>query len=169
MVSSRKNLEEDGKNKTMELFEKINQDLVSAIKEKQTEKVSVLRMLVAALRNKEITLRKGGEAKLSDEQTIDVINSEIKKRRDSIESYKQADRKDLADKEKAELEILVVYMPVQLSDKELEKIVDEIISSIDEVTMKDFGKIMGQTMAKVKGKADGNKVGEVVKKILGSK
>jgi len=153
----------------MELFEKINQDLVSAIKEKQTEKVSVLRMLVAALRNKEITLRKGGEAKLSDEQTIDVINSEIKKRRDSIESYKQADRKDLADKEKAELEILVVYMPVQLSDKELEKIVDEIISSIDEVTMKDFGKIMGQTMAKVKGKADGNKVGEVVKKILGSK
>jgi len=151
------------------LFEQINQDLVSAIKEKQTEKVSVLRMLVAALRNKEITLRKDGEAKLFDEQTIDVVNSEIKKRRDSIESYEQAERKDLADKEKTELDILIVYMPAQLGDEELEKIINEIISSIDEVTMKDFGKIMGQTMAKVKGKADGNKVGGVVKKILGSK
>ena len=153
----------------MELFEKINQDLVNAIKGKQAEKVSVLRMLVAALRNKEITLRKDGEAKLSDEQTIDVINSEIIKRRDSIKSYEQAGRRDLADKEKTELDVLAVYMPAQLSNEELEKIVDEIISSIDEVTIKDFGKIMGQTMAKVKGKADGNKVGEVVKKILGSK
>ena len=139
------------------------------LKEKQPDKVSTLRMLVAALRNKEIALRKGSEVELSEEQVIEVISSEMKKRRDSIESYEQAGREDLVNKEKAELEILSVYMPAQLSDEDLEKIIEEVVNSAGEVTIKDFGKIMGQAMAKVKGKADGNKVGEIVKKVLASK
>lgn len=148
------------------LVEKISSDLKQAMAEKRAEDVSVLRMLVAALRNKEITLRKGSQVELTDEQAIEVIASEIKKRRDSIESYEQGGRDDLASKEKNEIELLAVYMPEQLSDEEIEKVVEEVVASAGDVTAGDFGKIMGQTMGKLKGKADGNKVGEIVKKVL---
>lgn len=144
------------------LLEQINQDLVSAMKGKNAEATSVLRMLIAAIRNKEITIRKDGAAKLSDEQVLEVIGSEVKKRRDSIAAYTAGGRQELADKENSEIKILEKYLPEQMSDSELEKVVQEIIAS----GAIEFGKIMGQAMAKVKGKADGGKVGEIVKKLL---
>lgn len=144
------------------LLEQINQDLKQAMLNKEAELTSVLRMLISAIRNKEITLRKDGKAELSDEQVLEVISSEVKKRRDSVEAYISGGRQELADKENAEIKILEKYLPEQMSDEELEKVVKEVIAGGDE----NFGKVMGQVMAKVKGKADGGKVGEIVKKLL---
>jgi len=147
----------------MTLEEKIKADLKTAMQAKSELTVSVLRMLISALRNKEIALREGDAVQLSDEQVTEVLSSEIKKRKDSITSYEQGSRQDLADKEKSELEILAVYLPAQASDEEIEKIVREVASADESGN---FGKIMGQAMARLKGQADGNKVGEIVKKIL---
>lgn len=144
------------------LTEQINQDLTRAMKNKDAETTSALRMLIAALRNKEITLRKDGQAELSEEQVLEAISSEIKKRRDSALAYDQGGRQDLADKENSEIKILEKYLPEQMSGEELEKIVREITSS----SADNFGKIMGLVMARVKGMADGARVGELVKKVL---
>ncbi|MDD4332977.1 MAG: GatB/YqeY domain-containing protein [Patescibacteria group bacterium] len=145
--------------------EGIKADLKAAMQEKKEETISTLRLVISALRNKEISLRTAGSAELTDEQVIEVISSEIKKRNDSIEAYKQGERKDLVEKEQREIEILKKYLPTQANDEEIERVVREISDANAE---KNFGKIMGQTMARLKGKADGNRVGEIVKKILGS-
>jgi len=144
------------------LLAQINDDLKEAMKGKDAATLSTLRMLIAAARNKEITLREGGEAELTDEQIIEVVSSEIKKRRDSAEAYTSGGRPELAEKETAEIATLQKYLPAQLSDEELEKIVKEVIASGAD----NFGKVMGQVMARAKGKADGGKVGELVKKLL---
>jgi hypothetical protein len=144
------------------LLEQINNDLKAAMKSRDAETLSVLRMLIAAARNKEITLRKDGEAELNDEQVVEVAASEIKKRKDSAEAYIVGGRQELADKESAEIKILEKYLPEQMSDEELEKVVKEVVDSGAD----NFGKVMGQVMARVKGKADGVKVGEMVKKLL---
>jgi hypothetical protein len=150
----------------LNLKEQINDDLKQAMREKKDEVVSVLRMLLSAIKNKEITLRKGEDVNLNDKQIIEVLSSEIKKRKDSVLAYEQGSRQDLVDKEKNEIQILEKYLPEQLSDEELEKIVREIIETHDDVSVQDFGKIMSQVMPKVKGRADGNKVSKVVKKVL---
>jgi len=148
------------------ILEKVNEDLKKAMQGKDKLIVSVLRMLISAIRNKEISLRKGERIEMTDNQIIEVIKSEIKKRKDSVEAYVQGGRQDLADKEKKEEEMLKKYLPPQIPEEELEKIIREMIISIGEVSEKNFGKIMGQVMSKVKGRADGNKVSEVVKKFL---
>lgn len=132
------------------------------MKSKDVETTSVLRMLIAAMHNKEISLRQGGEAELTDELIVEVVGSEIKKRRDSVLAYVQGGRPELADKEDAEIKILEKYLPEQLSDIELEKIIKGIIDA----GVSDFGKAMGQTMAKVKGRVDGGKASALVKKFL---
>ena len=144
------------------LIENINEDLKQAMIAKDVLTLSVLRMLIAARRNKEITLRQGGTAELTDEQAQEVVASEIKKRRDSVEAYTAGGRQELADKENAEIKILQKYLSAQLSDEELEKVVKEVIAT----GVADFGRALGQVMAKVKGKADGAKVSETVKKML---
>lgn len=147
----------------MNLKEKILADLKIAMQAKNELEVSVLRMLLSAIRNKEISLRSGEDVSLSDEQTQEVISSEIKKRKDSVSSYQEASRKDLADKEESELKILEKYLPEQLSDDELKLIVGKVVSESDD---NNFGKIMGQVMGLVKGKADGNRVSQAVKDLL---
>ena len=148
------------------LQQQINNDLKQAMRNKETETVSVLRMVVSAIKNKEIAVRKGGDVSLTDEQIIEVLTSEMKKRKDSITAYKQGDRHDLADKEEKEIKIIEKYLPKQMSDEEIENVVKEIVDLMGEVGIKDFGKVMGQAMARVKGKADGGKVSEVVKRVL---
>ena len=151
----------------MSLGEKINQDLKQATLDKQDKVLSVLRLLKAAISNKEISLRKGKDISLTNDQVIEVTASEIKKRKEAIIDYQKGNRDDLVKKEKQEIKILEKYLPKQLSDKEIEKIVKEIVKTYDDASQRDFGKIMGQVMPKVKGKAEGNKVSEVVKRILG--
>lgn len=145
------------------LLEQINQDLKKAMIAKEAAILSALRMLVAALRNKEITLRQGERLELTDGQAEEVVSGEIKKRRDAVASYRQGGRDDLADKEADEIKILEKYLPEQMTDDELEKIIKEVMAA----GAADFGKVMGQVMARVKGKADGAKVGEMVKRMLG--
>ena len=154
------------------LQQQINNDLRQAMRNKETEIVSVLRMVVSAIKNKEIAVRKGENVCLADEQIIEVLTSEMKKRKDSIIAYEQGDRQDLADKEEKEIKIIEKYLPKQMSDEEIENVVKEIVGTHGVGTygnasvQKDFGKVMGQVMARVKGKADGGRVSEVVKKVL---
>lgn len=146
--------------------EKIRDNLKEALRNKNEIVVSVLRMLISAIQNKEISLRKEGNAKLNNKQIIEVIKSEVKQRKDSIEAYEQGNRHDLADKEKKELLILEKYLPEQMSDKDLKNIINNVINSIEDVGMKDFGNIMKQVMKETKGRADGKKASEIVKSIL---
>jgi uncharacterized protein YqeY len=147
------------------LLQKINEDIKQSMFSKDAERLSVLRMLSAALRNKEISLRQGeGKIELSDEQVVETLQSEIKKRRDSAEAYLNGNRPELADKEKQEIEYLNGYLPAQLSEDEIEKIIKDIIAEIGGTP--NFGQVMGKVMAATKGKADGKVVGELVKKIL---
>lgn len=147
-----------------ELWQRINKDLIAAMKGRQEFELSVLRMLVSSLKNKKIAL--GNKEELNDEQVLEVVKSEVKKRKDSAEEYKRGGREDLADKELAEIEIIGKYMPEQMSDEEVEAAVGDLIDSLGDVSAKDFGVIMGQAMAKLKGKADGSAVSAAVKKIL---
>ncbi len=149
------------------LQQQISNDLKQAMRNKQEQKVSVLRMIISAIKNKEIAARKGEDVSLTNEQVIQILRSEIKKRKDSITAYKQGDRYDLALKEKNEIEIIEEYLPEQMSDEEIEKVVKEIIQTHGNASVqKDFGKIMGQVMVRVKGQADGGKVSGVVKRVL---
>lgn len=150
----------------LKLKDQIEADFKQAMKNKEADKLSVLRMLTSAIKNKEIAQRKGKDVKLTDEQVGDVLRSEIKKRQDATLAYKQGERQDLAEKEKEEITIIEKYLPKQLDDEEIKQIVKEIVDSMGEISIKDFGKVMGQAMSKVKGKADGNKVSEAVKEIL---
>lgn len=148
------------------LIDKIRNDLKEAMRSKCAEEVSVLRMFTSAVKDREIALRKGEDISLNDEQILEVLSSEVKKRKDSIEAYRSGGRNDLAEKEESEIKILDKYMPEQMGEEEIEKIVKEVVDSAGDVGMKDFGMIMGKLMPKVKGKADGNIVSGIVKKIL---
>lgn len=103
---------------------------------------------------------------LTDEEIIEVISSEIKKRRDAIVLYEKGNRQELADKEKKEIEILKKYLPEQLSEEELKKLVEESISKTGAKEIKDMGRIMADLMPKVKGKADNSEISKIVKELL---
>jgi len=149
------------------MFDQINNDLKQAMRDKDAFRLSVLRMLLAALKNKKIEL--GQDEVLTDEVVTSVIKTEIKKRKDSVVAYTDGGRQDLADNEKKEVEILEKYMPEQMSEAEVEKIVKSAIEELDASSPSDFGKVMGAAMAKTKGQADGNMVSALVKKNLAAK
>lgn len=146
------------------LQDQIKKDLITSLKEKNEAKVSVLRMLQAAIKNKEIEIKK--REGLSDEEIQQVVVSEVKKRNDSIESYKAGGRDELVEKEKKEIEVLKNYMPEQVSEEEITKIVEKAISDIGASSPQDMGKVMGKAMEVLKGKADGNVVSKIVKEKL---
>jgi hypothetical protein len=146
----------------MALLDQINKDFVDAMKSRDEIKVSVLRMLKSALQNEKI---KAGN-NLSDDDTVKVIQREIKQRRDSIETYEAGGRSELAAKEKAEIEVLTKYMPQQLSNEELTVIVKSAIEETGATSMQEMGKVMGKVMPKIAGKADGNEVSAKVKELL---
>ncbi len=165
---------------SMSLKEKIQTDIKKAMQEKGQLKVSVLRMLMAAVFNKEkekrAKLSKTEEiekldelSKLTDEETMEAISSEAKKRKDSIEQYKKGNRQDLADQEKKELEILTTYLPEQMPEEEVRKIVKEKINEIGASTPQDTGKVMGAVMSELKGKAEGGLVNKIVQEELKGK
>ena len=143
--------------------EKILEQFKKAMKEKDETKLTTIRTLNSAIKNKEIE-KKGKE--LSDEEILEILNPSVKKMKEAIAQFKEAGRDELADKEEAEIKILQEYLPEQLSDEELEKIVDGAIKKTGAESEKDFGKVMGQVMGQVKGRADGQRVNETVKKKL---
>ncbi|MDO8601317.1 MAG: GatB/YqeY domain-containing protein [bacterium] len=152
------------------LKQKIQEDLNSCLKEKKELEVSVLRMVLAAILNKEKDKRfKSGKAEeilLTEEEIIETISSEIKKRREAIELYTRGNRPELAEKEKKELEILQRYLPEQISEEEIKKLVAEAVSKTGAKEMKDMGRVMAELMPKVKGKADSSLVSKIVKESL---
>ena len=141
-------------------------DLKQAMRDKKTLDLNVLRMLLTAIKNKKISLGGGGKDDLDDNQISAIIKSEIKKRKDSIVAYRDGEREDLALNEEQEIKILEKYMPEQISEEELKKIIILALEPLGELNSKDFGRAMGVVMAKVGNKADGNMVSKILKEIL---
>lgn len=137
-------------------------DLKQAQLNKDTVKVETLRLLLSELSYARIS--KGGE--LSDNDLIAVVQREIKKRKEAAESFRQGDRIELAEKEEKEAEVLMDYLPEQLSDEQLSKIIEEVINETGAVAVSDMGKVIGAVMPKVAGKADGGRVSALVKEKL---
>ena len=134
----------------------------SVLKEGDTLSRSVLGMLLAAIMNKE--LAKGKEA--TQEEIIEIIFSELKKRKESVLAFEKGNRKDLADKERAEIKVLEKYLPEQMPEDELRKIIKEAVGKTGATTVKDMGKVMAEIMPQIKGKADGSLVSKIVKESL---
>ena len=147
----------------MGLREQIDADIKDAMKSGAKDKVSALRMLSAALKNKQIDKR----APLTDGEVVDTVRSLIKQRKDSIEQFAKGGRQDLVDKETSEVAILEVYLPQQMAREEIEKIVREVIGQIGAQGAKDMGKVMKALVPLLAGRADNKLVSELVKQSLG--
>ncbi|MCM8790264.1 MAG: GatB/YqeY domain-containing protein [Candidatus Omnitrophica bacterium] len=147
----------------MALHERIENDMKSAMKEGDTVKLSVLRMLVAAIKQFEIDKNIKSP---SDADTAQIISKQIKQHRESIEQFKKGNRSDLAEKEASELKILETYMPAQLGEAELLDIVKNVISETGATTKADMGKVMKAVMEKIRGQADGKIINQIVMRLL---
>ena len=162
------------------LRQQIQSDATDFLKQGNPESAGVLRLVLASIHSKEKEKRYKiskeqpdlseedliKRAELTDDEIISVVSSEIKKRKDAIALYEKGSRQELADKEKREIEIIQKYLPEQLSQEELRKLVAESISKVGAKETKDMGKIMQDLMPKVKGKADGGEISKIVKELL---
>lgn len=146
----------------MSLANRLNEDMKLAMKNKDKFRLSVIRMLRSSIQNSEIELRRS----LEDDEVLEVLNREIKQRRDSLQEFEKANRPDLAEPLKAELEIIQVYLPEQLSEEELDQIVKQTVQEVGASSKADMGKVMGALMPKIKGRADGKFVNQLVQKHL---
>lgn len=144
------------------LAEQIQKDLETAMKAKEEIKISTLRLLLSEIHNCRIEK----QAELTEEDIVAVLRKEAKKRQEAIEAYQQAGRQELVAKESKELDILSKYLPQELSGEEVEKVVKETINEIGTVSQQDFGRVMSKVMEKLKGKVDGSKVAQAVKKLI---
>jgi uncharacterized protein len=146
----------------MNLEEQITEDLKNAMKAKDESRLSCLRFLKAALKNKQVEKM----AKLEDDDVRSVISSLIRRATDSVKEFRDGGRDDLADKEEKEIAILSAYMPKQLSTAEIEGIVSETISELAADGPKDLGRVMKAAMVKLTGRAQGKEVNDIVKRLL---
>lgn len=144
------------------MVEKLKQDMVEAMKNKDKERLTVIRMVKAAMDQEHIDRKR----EINDELLIDVVNKQIKMRKDSIAEFDKAGRSDLSEKTQAEVEILMAYLPEQLSSEEVSKIIDEIFEEVKPEGQKDMGKVMKEATAKLKGKADMKEVSNIIKEKL---
>ena len=147
----------------MSLLERLNNDMKQAMKNKEKDKLSVIRMLKAALQNEAIKL---GNKELTEDEELTVLSREAKQRKDSLQEFSNAGREDLAEKIRTEIKYVELYMPQQLTEEEVTNIVKETIESIGATSKADMGKVMGALMPKVKGKADGALVNKLVQQHL---
>jgi len=149
------------------LHQQLTDDLKIAMKAANEFELGVLRMLLSSLHNKEIEKKgKGLEAVLSDEEAIEVLTREAKKRKEAAELFSKGNRNDLAEKETKELEFIKRYLPEQMSQEEIEKIVKAALEKTGAKEVKDFGKVMAEAMKELKGKADASCVSEIIKSKL---
>lgn len=148
----------------MSLKDQLTEAMKAAMKAKQSDRLSTIRQLRSAIKNKEIEI---GE-ELDDAAVIAVIGTQVKQRREAAQMYHDNDRPELAAKEEAELAVLQEYLPAQLSEEELRVIVAEVIAEVGAVTLKDLGKVMPLIMARTKGAAEGKLVNQLVREKLNS-
>jgi uncharacterized protein YqeY len=139
----------------MSLLERLNSDMKQAMKNKEKDKLITIRMVKASLQNEAIKL---GTKDLSEEVELTILSREVKQRKESLHEFDKAGRQDLVDKLRAELAIVELYLPKQLSEEELSEIVKETVSEVGAKSKADMGKVMAAIMPKVKGKADGSLV-----------
>lgn len=149
----------------MSLKQKLQEELKQSMLARDVLKTSVLRMLLSAINYYEI--KKGGAGyEATDEDVLSVIQKEVRQRKDSIEQFQKAGRQDLVDKETKELKLLQKYLPEQMNDEEIKKLVKEAINQTEASSPTDMGRIMNVLMPKIKGKADGGIVSKIVKETL---
>lgn len=142
----------------MPIIEGLNDDLKDAIRSKDSLRRTVLRTLLSEIANAKIAKR----SDLTEEEILVVINKQSQQRKDSIEAFANAGRKDLEDKERLELELISTYLPEQLSEKEVQEIIDDVLLEVGATGPSDMGKVMGVVMPKVRGKADGKIINSIV-------
>lgn len=142
--------------------ERILTDLISAMKSKDKERLAVLRMVKGAMQLEEINVKR----ELNDDEVIRIISKQIKTRKDSIIEFEKGNRNDLIESTNAEIEILNEYMPVQMTEEEISKVIDEVFAQVKPESPKDMGKIMGVISPLVKGKADMGLVNKMIKERL---
>ncbi|HEV2213354.1 MAG TPA: GatB/YqeY domain-containing protein [Gammaproteobacteria bacterium] len=147
----------------MSLKDQITSDMKEAMKAGAKERLAVIRLILAAVKQKEVDER----ITLDDAQLLTVLEKMLKQRRESVTQFLQGNRKDLADKEEAEIKVIQAYMPAQLSDAELDKLVAEAVAQSGAASVKDMGKVMGILKPKVAGKADMGAVSAKIKAKLG--
>lgn len=146
----------------MFLKDRLMEEMKDAMKKREQIKLSAIRMVRAGIKNKEIEIGR----ELNDEDVIGIIKSAIRQRKDSYTQFFNANRLDLADKEKNEIDILSVYLPQQMSEDDIKKRVKEVISEVGAFTAKDMGRVMKILMPELKGKADGDLINKIVKESL---
>ena len=144
------------------MVEKLEKDMIEAMKAKDMFRLTVIRMVKGALKQEQIDHKK----EINDELLIDVVNKQIKMRKDSITEFEKGNRTDLVEKTQKEIDILLKYLPEQLSQEEVEKIINEIFEEVKPEGMKDMGKVMGLAQGKLKGKADMKEVSTIIRNKL---
>ena len=153
------------------LVEKIKKNLTEFVKSGKKTEISITRLLLAAIKDREITLRKNAniDEDISDSEVIDIVNKMIKQRNQTINTYLDAGRQDLAEKERLEAELLSIYLPKQLSEEDLISIVENTIKKIKADSIRDMGKVMNYLKKNYSGQCDFQKVSLIVKDRLSSK
>ena len=146
----------------MSLKDKLMDDLKSAMKDKDTVRKNAVQMVRASV----LQVEKDNKITLDDEGVIEVVAKEVKKRKDVLPEYEKSGRQDLIDELTREIEVLMVYLPQQMSEEEIEALVIDAIAQTEAKSMKDIGKVMAVIMPKTKGKADGKVINNLVKKHL---
>ena len=146
----------------MTVPEKIRADLREAIGRREGNRTTILRLLLSEIKNTEISRRES----LSDDKVIEVISTEVKRHRESIEAYKKGNRDDLVALEENELSILLSYLPEQLGHDEITRMAQQTISVVEAKGTDDRGKVMSQLMPKLKGRANGKEASDIVNKLL---
>ena len=144
------------------MVEKLKQDMVEAMKNKEKERLTVIRMVKAAMDQEHIDRKK----EINDELLIDVVNKQIKMRKDSIAEFEKGGRSDLVDKTQSEIELLMTYLPEQLSIEEVRSIIEEIFAEVKPEGQREMGKVMKEATAQLKGKADMKEVSNIIKEKL---
>ena len=147
----------------MSLRERIEKDFTNALKARDERKLSALRLFKTELKKREVS---GQKREMTDAEALEVLSSLVKQRRESIRLFREGHREDLVEKEEAELNILLVYLPQPLSASELEGLIDQTVAETQATGLKDQGKVMKAVMGKVTGRADGKAVSEIVKQKL---
>ena len=144
------------------MIEKLEKDMIAAMKEQNKDRLTVIRMVKAALKQEQIDHKK----EINDELLIDVVNKQIKMRKDSITEFEKGGRQDLVDKTEEEIKVLMEYLPEQLSSEEVLQVIEEIFAEVKPEGPKDMGKVMSLAQAKLKGKADMKEVSTMIREKL---
>ena len=144
-------------------FQTLQADMKTAMRAKDRERLSTLRMIISTLKNKRIELQKD----LTEDDILSVLSTETKKRREAADAYRKGGRDDLAQIEEAELVVIADYLPSQMSDEEVSTLIDGIIAETGAQTKRDMGKVMGKMMPQIKGRFDGARAKDIVMSKLG--